>query len=200
MLRRLALTAAAACLSALAAAPAATAAPAGPAGPVAGTTARAITPLPAPGGQPGHRLPGSRVRDRLTITVADSGSPAADGTHRLYCAPAGDTRLAAAGLRPAGPARRRPADAVRARSRHHDVHDAVRRPGHRAHHRGLAGTARRRDVPAYQRVRDLPLGRPRTRPSAHRRLRPAQPFFHTTLVRAPSSAACPERLPLDFQQ
>lgn len=86
MLRRLALTAAAACLSALAAAPAATAAPAGP---VAGTTARAITPLPAPGGQPGHRLPGSRVRDRLTITVADSGSPAADGTHRLYCAPAG---------------------------------------------------------------------------------------------------------------
>lgn len=88
MLRRLALTAAAACLSALAAAPAATAAPAGP---VAGATARAITPLPAPGGQPGHRLPGSRVRDRLTITVADSGSPAADGTHRLYCAPAGGT-------------------------------------------------------------------------------------------------------------
>lgn len=84
MLRRLALTAVA-CLSALAAAPAATAAPAGP----VATAVPAATPLPAPVAQPGHRLPNPWVRDRLTITVADSGIPGADGTHRLVCAPAG---------------------------------------------------------------------------------------------------------------
>ncbi|WP_328328769.1 MULTISPECIES: SSI family serine proteinase inhibitor [unclassified Streptomyces] len=86
MLRRLALTAVA-CLSALAAAPAATAAPAGP----VATAVPAATPLPAPVAQPGHRLPNPWVRDRLTITVADSGIPGADGTHRLVCAPAGGT-------------------------------------------------------------------------------------------------------------
>ncbi|WP_405778998.1 SSI family serine proteinase inhibitor [Streptomyces sp. NBC_00859] len=69
MLRRLALTAAV-CLAALAAAPAA--------------TATAVPPT-------GHRLPDPQVRDRLTITVSDSGIPAADGTHRLACAPAGGT-------------------------------------------------------------------------------------------------------------
>lgn len=181
MLRRLALPAVA-CLSALAAAPVATAAPAGP----VATTAPAATPLPAPGTHPGHRLPGPWVRDRLTITVADSGSPAADGTHRLVCSPAGGTHAspqqACDRLDQLAAERRAPFAPVPAR---HDVHDAVRRSGHRAHHRGLAGTARRRDVPAYERVRGLPLGRPRTRPSAHRRLRPPQPFFHTTLVRAP---------------
>lgn len=77
MLRRLALTAAA-CLSALAAAPVATAATTAPVAPV-------------PVAQPGHRLPDPQVRDRLTITVSDSGARAADGTRRLSCSPAGGT-------------------------------------------------------------------------------------------------------------
>ncbi|MFE2377165.1 SSI family serine proteinase inhibitor [Streptomyces sp. NPDC059398] len=82
MLRRIALTAVV-CLSALAAAPVAA---------TAETTAPAATaPVPAPVTQPGHRLPDPRVRDRLTISVSDSGARAADGTRRLVCAPAGGT-------------------------------------------------------------------------------------------------------------
>ncbi|MET9530197.1 MULTISPECIES: SSI family serine proteinase inhibitor [unclassified Streptomyces] len=87
MLRRLALSAVA-CLSALAAAPVASAAPAGPVPTAASATTGAV-PVPFP--YPGHRLPGPQVRDRLTITVSDSGSRAADGTRRLDCAPAGGT-------------------------------------------------------------------------------------------------------------
>ncbi|WP_328318410.1 SSI family serine proteinase inhibitor [Streptomyces sp. NBC_00388] len=75
MLRRLALTAAA-CFAALAAAPAATALP---------------VPVPVPFALPGHWLPDPQLRDRLTITVSDSGARAAEGTHRLTCTPAGGT-------------------------------------------------------------------------------------------------------------
>ncbi|MFF9570538.1 SSI family serine proteinase inhibitor [Streptomyces sp. NPDC014685] len=80
MLRRLALTAVVSLAVLSAAAPAATA---------------VSRPLPLPIPLP---LPGPEGEDgptRLTITVSDSGDPAAEGTFELRCAPAGGTHPAA---------------------------------------------------------------------------------------------------------
>ncbi|WP_406495873.1 subtilase-type protease inhibitor [Streptomyces sp. NBC_00846] len=78
MLRRLALTAVASLAALSAAVPAATAA-----------TGPLPLPLPLP------LLHGDDARTRLTVTVSDSGDPAADGVFELECGPAGGSHPAA---------------------------------------------------------------------------------------------------------
>ncbi|GAA2957315.1 SSI family serine proteinase inhibitor [Kitasatospora cinereorecta] len=82
MLRRLTLTAAASLAALSAAAPAATA-------------VSPLFPLPPLPVFQGDRLGGQDARTRLTVTVSESGNPAADGTFELECGPAGGSHPSA---------------------------------------------------------------------------------------------------------